>query len=219
MSGVIERLPYYLTMLGLGAVATVIVAIGAFVFAVIFGFLLAAIRQSRGVVASTLVSGYVEVFRNTPTLAQLLVIYSVLVQIGIVVPSLVAAMIGLGLGGAAVLSEVFRASVLAIDKGQSEAAQSLGMRRVARLHHIIVPQAARIALPTVGNYAIGLLKDTSLASAVAVPELALRARILVADTYDSTTVYLLVALIYLILSGVVSLIFSALERRAKWGRA
>lgn len=219
MSGVIERLPYYLTMLGLGAVATVIVAIGAFAFAVTFGFVLTTIRQSRGGVVAVLVSGYVEVFRNTPTLAQLLVIYSALVQIGIFVPSLVAAMIGLGLGGAAVLSEVFRASLLAIDKGQWEAAQSLGMRRVARLRYIIVPQAARVALPTVGNYAIGLLKDTSLASAVAVPELALRARILVADTYDSTTVYLLAALIYLIMSGAVSLTFSAFERRAKVGRA
>jgi His/Glu/Gln/Arg/opine family amino acid ABC transporter permease subunit len=214
----VNRLPYYLEMLGIGAVATAMVSIGAFIFAVIFGFLLTLIRQSRGPVGPMFVSSYVEVFRNTPTLTQLLIIYFGLVQIGISLPALVAAIIGLGLGGAAVLSEVFRASMLAIDKGQSEAAQSLGMRRLERLRYIIAPQGFRVALPPVSNYAIGLLKDTSLASAVAVPELALRARILVAETYQSTTIYLLVALIYLVLSGSLSLIFSSMERRTKWGR-
>jgi L-cystine transport system permease protein len=217
MELLVSRLPYYLEMLGIGTAATVVIAIGAFVFAVILGLALTIVRQSRGLVAPMLVTGYVEVFRNTPTLAQLLIIYFSLVQMGIFVPSLVAGIVGLGFGGAAALSEVFRASLLAIDKGQSEAAQSLGMRRVARLRYIIVPQGARIALPSVSNYAIGLLKDTSLASAVAVPELALRARILVADTYDSTTIYLLVALIYLTMSVSLSLLFSSLERRAKWG--
>ncbi len=217
MELLVSRLPYYLEMLGIGTAATVVIAIGAFVFAVILGLALTMLRQSRGLVVPTLVAGYVEVFRNTPTLAQLLIIYFSLVQMGIFVPSLVAGIVGLGFGGAAALSEVFRASLLAIDKGQSEAAQSLGMRRAARIRYVIVPQAARIALPSVSNYAIGLLKDTSLASAVAVPELALRARILVADTYDSTTIYLLVALIYLIMSVSLSLLFSAVERRAKWG--
>jgi His/Glu/Gln/Arg/opine family amino acid ABC transporter permease subunit len=215
----VDRLRYYLVMLGIGASATVVISLGAFVLAVVLGFVLTILRQSRGLAGPLFVTSYAEVFRNTPTLTQLLIIYFGLVQVGIVLPSLVAAIIGLGLGGAAVLSEVFRASLLAIDKGQSEAAQSLGMRRLERLRYIVVPQGVRVALPPISNYAIGLLKDTSLASAVAVPELALRARMLVAETYQSTTIYLLVALIYLALSGSLSLLFSSMERRTKWGRA
>lgn len=196
----LELLPYFLEVLGIGALTTIGLTGAAFVVAAVLGFCLALMRLSRNPALDLIASLYLEVFRNIPILTQLFILYFGLTYIGITLPAIGAAIIGFGLNGAAILSEVFRSSILTIDRGQSEAAFSIGMTRRMALRIIVLPQAFKVAIPGMANFAIGLLKDTSLASAAAVPELTFKARMLVSETYQTNTIYFLLAIIYLVLS-------------------
>lgn len=211
----IEMLPYFLKVLGLGALTTVGLTAAAFVVAALLGFCLALMRLSRSRVLSLIASVYLEVFRNIPILTQLFILYFGLTYIGITLPAIGAAIIGFGLNGAAILSEVFRSSIRTIDRGQSEAAYSIGMTRSLAMRIIVLPQAFKVAIPGMANFAIGLLKDTSLASAAAVPELTFKARMLVSETYQTNLIYFLLAIIYLALSLVLSHWATRTERRLK----
>jgi His/Glu/Gln/Arg/opine family amino acid ABC transporter permease subunit len=201
------------------SIATVTITLGALVLAGVVGFLLALIRIWAPTWLRYLALVYIELFRNTPVLVQLFILYFGLAQIGIQMPPLAAAMLGLGLNGSALLAEIFYSSIKAVDRGQEEAGLAIGLTPGRTLYQIVLPQALRIALPSVGNYAIALMKDTSLASAVAAPELAFRARMLVSETFLSTQIYLLVALIYFVLSFPAARLVSTLEKRLVKGRA
>jgi polar amino acid transport system permease protein/cystine transport system permease protein len=156
-----------------------------------------------------------EIFRNIPILTQLFILYFGLTYIGITLPAVGAAIIGFGLNGAAILSEVFRSSIKTIDKGQAEAAYSIGMTRSMAMRIIVLPQAFKISIPGMANFAIGLLKDTSLASAAAVPEMTFKAKMLVSETYQTNLIYFLLAIIYLALSLFIAYWASRTERRLK----
>ena len=210
-----EMLPYFLNVLGIGAMTTVGLTAAAFVVAALLGFCLALMRLSRSRVLSLIASVYLEIFRNIPILTQLFILYFGLTYIGITLPAIGAAIIGFGLNGAAILSEVFRASIRTIERGQSEAAYSIGMTRSLAMRIIVLPQAFKVAIPGMANFAIGLLKDTSLASAAAVPELTFKAKMLVSETYQTNLIYFLLAMIYLILSLVLSHCAARTERRLK----
>ncbi|NWL76432.1 amino acid ABC transporter permease [Pseudomonas taiwanensis] len=209
----LELLPYFLKVLGIGALTTIGLTGAAFVVAAVLGFCLALMRLSRNPALGLIASLYLEVFRNIPILTQLFILYFGLTYIGITLPAIGAAIIGFGLNGAAILSEVFRSSILTIDRGQSEAAFSIGMTRRMALRIIVLPQAFKVAIPGMANFAIGLLKDTSLASAAAVPELTFKARMLVSETYQTNTIYFLLAIIYLVLSLALSHWAARTERR------
>lgn len=209
----LELLPYFLEVLGIGALTTIGLTGAAFVVAAVLGFCLALMRLSRNPALDLIASLYLEVFRNIPILTQLFILYFGLTYIGITLPAIGAAIIGFGLNGAAILSEVFRSSILTIDRGQSEAAFSIGMTRRMALRIIVLPQAFKVAIPGMANFAIGLLKDTSLASAAAVPELTFKARMLVSETYQTNTIYFLLAIIYLVLSLALSHWAARTERR------
>ena len=211
----IEMLPYFLNVLGIGALTTVGLTAAAFVVAALLGFCLALMRLSRSRVLSLIASVYLEIFRNIPILTQLFILYYGLTYIGITLPAIGAAIIGFGLNGAAILSEVFRASIRTIDRGQSEAAYTIGMTRSLAMRIIVLPQAFKVAIPGMANFAIGLLKDTSLASAAAVPELTFKAKMLVSETYQTNLIYFLLAMIYLVLSLVLSHCAARTERRLK----
>ena len=211
----IEMLPYFLNVLGIGALTTVGLTAAAFVVAALLGFCLALMRLSRSRVQSLIDSVYLEIFRNIPILTQLFILYFGLTYIGITLPAIGAAIIGFGLNGAAILSEVFRASIRTIDRGQSEAAYTIGMTRSLAMRIIVLPQAFKVAIPGMANFAIGLLKDTSLASAAAVPELTFKAKMLVSETYQTNLIYFLLAMIYLVLSLVLSHCAARTERRLK----
>jgi polar amino acid transport system permease protein/cystine transport system permease protein len=211
----IDMLPYFLNVLGIGALTTVGLAFAAFIVATVLGFCLALMRLSRSRVLSLIASVYLEVFRNIPILTQLFILYFGLTYIGITLPAIGAAIIGFGLNGAAILSEVFRSSIRTIDRGQSEAAFSIGMTRALAMRIIVLPQAFKVAIPGMANFAIGLLKDTSLASAAAVPELTFKAKMLVSETYQTNLIYFLLAMIYLVLSLVLSNWAARTERRLK----
>jgi polar amino acid transport system permease protein len=120
--------------------------------------------------------------------------------------------IGLGLQGAAIVGEIFRAGLLAIDRGQREAALTLGLTPAQAMVDVLVPQAVRIVLPPVGNYAIGLLKDTSIASIIAAPDLMLRAKDLASSSFMPMQLYVLAALLYFAMSYPLSLLVRRLER-------
>ncbi|WP_164705049.1 amino acid ABC transporter permease, partial [Pseudomonas viridiflava] len=118
----------------------------------------------------------IEVFRGTPALVQLFIIYFSLTAVGIEFSSFVAAIIGLGLNAAAYLAEIYRAGLEAVPKGQVEAAKAIGMPRAQVMRWVVLPQSIRIVLAPIGNVAISLLKDTSVASLIAAPDLMLRAQ-------------------------------------------
>lgn len=213
LSKSLDLLPYFLEVLGIGALTTLGLTAASFIVAALLGFGLALMRLSRNRVLQWVASVYLEVFRNIPILTQLFILYFGLTYIGITLPAIGAAIIGFGLNGAAMLSEVFRSSILNVDRGQSEAAFSIGMTRVLAMRMIVLPQALKVSIPGMANFAIGLLKDTSLASAAAVPELTFKAKMLVSETYQTNLIYFLLAIIYLALSLVLSHWAARTERR------
>jgi His/Glu/Gln/Arg/opine family amino acid ABC transporter permease subunit len=199
----------------LGAVTTIAITLGSLVIAIVLGLALALIKLMRIRLLNWLINTYIELFRNTPVLVQVFIIYFGLPYLGIKLDPFSAAIIGLGLNGGAVLSEVFRAGLAAIHHGQREAALAVGMTPWDSLRYIILPQTWRITLPPLGNYAIALLKDTSIVSAIAAPEIMFWARNLVTSTFQTTFVYVLAAMIYFCLSFPLARLVGRFERRQK----
>ncbi|BCH62019.1 amino acid ABC transporter permease (plasmid) [Agrobacterium vitis] len=208
-----DNLPYFVNALFAGVVMTVIVTLGALVVSLLLGLMLACLKATGSRTFAVLIYVYVEVFRAIPVLTQLFIIYFGLATIGIKLDPIPAAIIGFGLNGGAYLAEVFRAGIEGVDRGQTEAAKAIGMPPAMILFSIVLPQAIRIILPSLANFSIGLLKETSLASAVAAPELSFQAHMLIDRTFLSTQIYCLVALVYLALSLPLSYLSRALERR------
>jgi polar amino acid transport system permease protein/cystine transport system permease protein len=208
----LERAPYFLGVMLEGAVTTVEVTFGALVLAIVAGLILALVRVGGGL-AGKLAVVYIEFLRGTPVLAQLFILYFGLVEVGLVtLQPLQAAVLGLGLNGGAYLAEVFRSGIQAIHRGQMEAALAIGLTPLGAMRRVILPQAFRIVLPPIGNFSIGLLKDTAVVSAVAAPEIMFRARQLTTETFQSGQIYLLAALVYLALSLPLSQVVRRLER-------
>jgi His/Glu/Gln/Arg/opine family amino acid ABC transporter permease subunit len=207
--------PQFLPILLEGAAVAVQVAAGAMGVALVGGLLLAIMLLSPLAPVRVAARSYVELMRGTPALTQLFIIYFGLADVGLSFPPLAAAIIGLGANGAAYMSEVFRAGISAIHRGQTEAALSLGLPPIDVMRFVVLPQAVRIMLPAFCNYAVQLLKDTTLASSVAAPEIMFRARNLVMETYLSMQIYLLVACIYLAMSIPLSHLAARLQRAAQ----
>jgi len=200
-------------MLLQGAVYTLELSIGGMIFGLLLGFVLA-LAQLFAVAPLRLLAGlYVSFIRGTPLLVQLFVIYYGLAQFGLRLDPIPAALIGFSLNMAGYTAETLRAAIAAIDRGQWEAATAIGMSPLQSLTRVVLPQAARIALPSLGNSFIGLVKDTSLAATIQVPELFREAQLITARTYQIFTMYLAAAAIYWALSGLLSLGQQWLERR------
>jgi His/Glu/Gln/Arg/opine family amino acid ABC transporter permease subunit len=199
-SSFMQTAPHFLDILLGGAVVAVEVAAGALLVALAGGLILALMTVTPLRPLRWIARAYIELIRGTPALTQLFIIYFGLADLGLGMPPMAAAITGLGANGAAYLAEVYRAGILAIHRGQSEAALSLGLTPMDVMRFVVLPQAIRIMLPPFCNYAIQLLKDTSLVSAVAAPEIMFRARNLVMETYLSMQIYLLAAAIYLSIS-------------------
>jgi len=185
----------------------------SFVLAVIIGIVVALLRRTHIAPIRWAMVAFVEVGRGTPALVILFLIYFALPDLipALSLDSFTAAVIGLGLQGGAVLSEIFRAGIDAIDRGQREAGISLGLTPGQTMVDILAPQAIRVVLPPVGNYAIGLLKDTSIASIIAAPDLMLRAKDLASSSFLPMQVYVLVAVFYFAMSYPMSLLVGRLE--------
>ena len=206
---IVESLPDLLR----GARFTITLSLGGMLFGLLLGFGLALIRLYAARPLQWLVRFYVSFFRGTPLLVQLFVIYYGLPEIGLELAPLTAALIGFSLNMAAYLCEILRAAIAGIEKGQWEAAASLGMSRWQTLRRIILPQAGRTALPPLGNSFISLVKDTSLAATIQVPELLREAQLITARTFEVFAMYLSAALIYWALASLLSLAQTRLENR------
>jgi len=206
---VLDSAPFLLK----GTMFTVQISIGGMIFGLLLGFMLALMRLSRFWPLSWLSRFYVSVFRGTPLIAQLFMIYYGLPQFGIELDPIPAAMIGLSLNTAAYTSETLRAAISSIEKGQWEAAASIGMNPWQTLRRVILPQAARTALPPLGNSFIGLVKDTSLAATIQVPELFRQAQLVTSRTLEVFTMYLAASIIYWVLATVLSFLQNRLEDR------
>jgi His/Glu/Gln/Arg/opine family amino acid ABC transporter permease subunit len=179
---------------------TIVVSAGALLVALILGLSLASLRHFfASPVIRWPIQAYVELFRNIPSLTHLFILFFGLAYLGLRLGSITAAICGLGLIGAASLSEVFRAGFESVHHGQKEAALAAGMSPVMAFREIILPQTWRVTLPPIGNYAVQLIKDTSLVAAIAAPEIMFTARNLVVNTFETTLVYTLATGLYLAL--------------------
>ena len=206
---VLDSLPFLLK----GAWWTVVLSLGGMFFGLLLGFGLALLRLYAFWPLQWLARVYVSFFRGTPLLVQLFMIYYGLPQLGIQLDPLPAALIGFSLNMAAYTAEILRAAIASIYRGQWEAAASIGMGRAQTLYRAILPQAARTALPPLGNSFISLVKDTALAATIQVPELFRQAQLITARTFEIFTMYLAAALIYWLLASVLAYFQSRLEHR------
>lgn len=198
-----------------GILITFKVTAGAIVLSVIIGLFAGLGRISRNRFINVIASTYVEVIRGIPLLVQLFYIYYGLGHI-VQLPDLVAGVLAMSICYGAYMGEVFRAGIESIDKGQAEAARSLGFSRAQTMFHVILPQAWRTILPPVGNEFIALLKDSSLISILAVADLLRRGREFATETFYYFETYTMIAVIYLLITLILSKLVSKMEEKLSY---
>ena len=160
----------------------------------------------------------INVVRGLPMIVLLFYIYFVLPDFHIEVSALQASIIGLSFGYSTYVAEIIRSGIEAVDPGQYEAAQSLGMGRVKTMVRVILPQAVKVALPPYSNTLVMMLKDSSLVSTITVAEMTREGQLIASSTFQNMTVYTLVALLYLLMSLPLVWLLKRLERRMSGGR-
>jgi polar amino acid transport system substrate-binding protein len=192
---------------------TVVLAVLSFPLAILLGLLVALGRLYGPSWLRLPLTAYVEFLRGTPVMLQLYFIFFFLPEVGVKIPAFWTGILGLAINYSAYESEIYRAGLQAIPKGQMEAALSLGMSRVLALRRIIVPQAVRIVIPPVVNDFIALFKDTSVCSVVTIVELTKRFSVLSMSTQATVELMGLTALLYLMMSYPMSLVSRRIETR------
>ncbi|HVA86619.1 MAG TPA: ectoine/hydroxyectoine ABC transporter permease subunit EhuD [Candidatus Saccharimonadales bacterium] len=211
-----DRASEWLPSLWAGLQLTVFLTFASMALALVIGLFLALAQlDTRKKYFSWPARAFVELIRGTPLLLQLFYIYYVFPFFGLRLDPIVAGVIGLGINTGAYLSEVFRSGIDAVDKGQWEAADALGMPTSLTLRHVILPQAFRIVIPPVGNYFISLFKDTALVSTISVSELLFSGQLLAAQTFRYIEIYSIIFVIYLAISYPASLGVRSIERRLR----
>jgi polar amino acid transport system substrate-binding protein len=205
----------FLPLLLRGAGITIVLSVVSMALAMALGLVLAVTRFYNPPFVGGIATAYVEIYRGTPLLIQLFIIYYGLPNIGIALSPLAAAIIGLGMNYAAYEAEVYRAGIEAVPHGQVEAALSLGMPRALTFQTIIFPQAFRISLPAVTNDFIALFKDSSIVSVIAMVELTKTYGILAATTLRYFELGLVVAVLYFGMSYPLSILARRIERRMR----
>lgn len=183
------------------------------IFGLILGLFVALMKISKVKVIRLIADFYLWIIRGTPMLVQLFLIYYGLPQVGIELSPMVAAVIALGINSAAYIAEIYRGGIMSISKGQIEAAESLGMSYFLQMRKVILPQALRVSLPALGNQAIMMLKDSSLASLVTVSELLMVSQRYAASNYAFIEFYIVAAGFYLVMTTFFTFILNRVERR------
>ena len=209
----IEFLSLILPNLLEGAKMTVFLAVLALFFGTLIGLLSALMRLSRFKVLNGISWFYTWVIRGTPLLVQLFVWYFGLPSIGIELNAFVAGVFALSLCEGAYISEIFRAGIQSVDKGQREAAYSLGMTHFQSMRRIVLPQAFKIVLPPYGNECITVLKDTALVSTITLVELMRQGQLADSVHFRSMEIYLMVGVIYLLMTSVIMVLIYFLEKK------
>lgn len=201
-----------------GAVFTIILAIFTVIFGVMLGVVLALLRISKNKLLNFIGTAYVEFIRGTPLMVQLFIIYFGLPNIiGFPLPDMVAAVLALSMNSGAYIAEIIRAGIQAVDKGQMEAARSLGMNYKMAMLYIIIPQAVKNILPALGNEFIVVIKESSIVSVIGIGELMYNADTVRGNTYKAFEPLLVAALMYFIMTFTLSKLMGRFERRMKNG--
>ncbi|GAI04962.1 unnamed protein product [marine sediment metagenome] len=198
-----------------GAVVTLELTVCSISLGFILGVALALGRLYGKRPVSLLCTGYIEFFRGTPLLVQLLILYYGLPPYGIRLSSFVAGILGLGLNSAAYQAEYFRGAIQSVSQGEIMAARAIGMSRFKAIVNIILPQMFRIVIPSWSNELIYTLKYSSVAYMIGAPELMAQAKFIAAENFRYFEVFLVVAFIYLIAVVILSRILSVLEKRVR----
>lgn len=204
---IIDSLPSLLK----ATIMTIFLAGISIVIALVIGFFTAIVRIVKVRVLNGIANVYVSIIRGTPLLVQIFVIYYGLPQVGIALDPISSGILALSLNAGAYLSESFRSSILAVDNGQMEASMAMGMTYSQALRRIILPQSLRIAIPTLSNSFIVLIKDTSLVSVITVTELLQMSSLIIAKTFEPLTIYLVAAAIYWVLISFFTTLLDKLE--------
>ena len=203
---------YYLK----GAEITIVLAFFAVLFGTMLGLALTLLRRSKFKIISLIATSYVEFVRGTPLLVQIYIIYIGLPKLlGSDMPDMLIGAIALSLNSAAYVSEIIRAGIDAVDKGQMEASRSLGMNHGLTMIHIIIPQAFKNILPALGNEFIAIIKDSSMVSVIGVAELMYNAGIVRGNTALGLEPIIVAAVIYFILTFTLTRVLGYVERRLK----
>ncbi len=215
-----------------GVWRTTYITIISFVLVIVFGLFVGLARLSKHKAMRGVATVYVEIIRGIPMMVQVIYWYFAFPAIvqevgrGWNIPSfmdfrpdgIVMAIFGLTFGYSAYMSEVYRAGIQSISKGQMEAARSLGMTYVQAMRYVIIPQAVRVILPPMGNELITLLKDTALVSAVSIPELTRRGREFSSANFNPIETWTMVALLYLVMTLLATRLVAYLEKMARYER-
>lgn len=196
-----------------GAYYTLLITLVSMFFGLILALVLAIARMKGNGLIRNAARGYVSIIRGTPILVQIFIVYYGLPDYGIRFGPLTAAYISLSLNIGAYLSETIRGAILSVGKGQEEAALSLGLSPWQTMQRVILPQAARVAIPPMGNTFIGMLKETSLVSVVTVTELLRSAQLLMAQYYVAMPFYIAIAIMYWVMSTIFSNILDRIEMK------
>ena len=216
-SFIAEYMPYYFK----GIKYTLLISFVAVLFGAIFGSLLFYMKSSNFHIwkikpLKILAVAYIEIIRGTPMILQIFIVYAGAEPfLGIDLTALQSAFIAIALNSAAYVSEIVRAGIDAVDKGQMEAARSLGMKKSTAMILIVVPQAIRNILPAIGNEFVTVIKESSMASVVGVGELMYAAKIVQGSTYRSLEPLIVAAGFYFILTFTLGRVISLIERRMK----
>ncbi len=200
-----------------GLMITLQVVVSSLILALLVGLATALLRLSGGVLAQLCANVYLETVRNTPLLVQLFVVYFVLAPL-FDIDRFAAAVLALALFEGAYISEIIRAGVLAVPRGQWEASRALGLSTTGCYRHVVLPQALRAMLPPLTSQSISLVKDSALVSTIAIADLTMQGQRIVAETFLTFEIWLTVAAIYLLLTLSLSGVVRLLERRLHAGK-
>ncbi len=199
-----------------GIKITIPLTVLSFAVSLVLGLLLALVQVAELRFIKDIARFYIWIFRGTPLIVQLFIIFFGLPSLGITLEAFPSAVMAFGMNLGAYNAEVFRAAILAIPKGQMEAAYMIGLNYPMTMMRVVLPQSFPIAFPSLFNNLIGLLKDTSLASSITVIELFTTAQQIAARTYEPFALYCEAALIYLIFSTALTWLQDWIERKLKW---
>ncbi|MBA9084021.1 polar amino acid transport system substrate-binding protein [Fontibacillus solani] len=207
-----EYRSYFLT----GVQYTLILAAIGVLCGFVLGLIIALLRMSSWKIVRFFGHAWVEFLRGTPMLVQLLIIhYGFATVLGVSFSPIESGAITLTINSSAYLAEIFRAGIEGVDRGQGEAARSLGMSKGMTLRFIIIPQALKSVLPAIGNEFITIIKESSIVSMIGVTEIIFQSGVIVGITYDAMTPYLIAAIMYFILTFTLSRILGVFERKLK----
>ena len=216
-SFIVEYMPYYFE----GIKYTLLISFVAVLFGAVFGSLLFYMKSSNFHILKIkplkiIAVAYIEIIRGTPMILQIFIVYAGAEPFfGMDLSALQAAFVAIALNSAAYVSEIVRAGIDAVDKGQMEAARSLGMKKSTAMMLIVVPQAVRNILPAIGNEFVAVIKESSMASVVGVGELMYASKIVQGSTYRSLEPLIVAAGFYFILTFTLGRVISLIERRMK----